>query len=106
VHVFLSTKVHGPFVVTLLKVDEANVDTTTFGMIQLMDSSIRSLSKLAITNKDQNQVFNKDWTMPSNRNKYSTLNNEHKWEDLCIQVRNQQTYTSNNHNKIKGGPIF
>jgi hypothetical protein len=26
------------------------------------------------------------------------LNSEYNWEDLCIQVRNQQTYTFNNHN--------
>jgi hypothetical protein len=27
-----------------------------------------------------------------------TLNNEHNGKDLCIQVRNQQTSISNNHN--------
>ena len=27
------------------------------------------------------------------------------WEDLCIQLRNQHTYTSNNHNYVRGGPI-
>ena len=30
----------------------------------------------------------RDWTTPSNINNYSTLNNEHNWEDLCIQSRN------------------
>ena len=36
---------------------------------------------------------------------YSTLNNEHDSEDLRIQLRNQQTCTSNNHNWIRGGSI-
>ena len=27
-----------------------------------------------------------------------TTNNEHNWEDLCIQLRNQQACTSNNPN--------
>ena len=39
-------------------------------------------------------------------NKYSTVNNKHNREDLCSYLRNQQTCTSNNHNYIKGGPIF
>ena len=29
---------------------------------------------------------------------YSTLNSEHDWEDLYIQLRNQQTCISDNHN--------
>ena len=39
-----------------------------------------------------------DWAMSSNINNYSTLNGEHNWELLCIQLRNQQTCTSNKHN--------
>ena len=29
---------------------------------------------------------------------YPTLSNEHTWEDRHIQLRNHQTYTSDNHN--------
>ena len=36
--------------------------------------------------------------MFSNINKYTTLNNEHNWEDLCIQFKKQQTRISNSHN--------
>ena len=39
--------------------------------------------------KNKQHMF---WTMSSNINNYSTLNNEHNWEDLCIQLRNQQTF--------------
>ena len=28
---------------------------------------------------------------------YSTLDNERNWEDLCFQLRNQQTCASDNH---------
>ena len=35
--------------------------------------------------------------MSSNINNYPTLNSEHKWEDLCIQLKNQQTYTLDYH---------
>jgi hypothetical protein len=37
---------------------------------------------------------------------HSTLNSKHNCEVLCIQLKNQQTCTSDNHNKIRGGPIF
>ena len=37
---------------------------------------------------------------------YSILNNEHNWKDLCLWLENQHTCTSNNHNQIKGDPIF
>ena len=37
-------------------------------------------------------------TVPSNLTNYLTLNSEHDWEDLCIQVRNQQTWPSDNCN--------
>ena len=36
---------------------------------------------------------------------YHTITNKQNWQNLCIQTRNQQTCTSNTHNKIKGGPI-
>ena len=39
-------------------------------------------------------------------NNYSTLNINHDWEGLFIQLRNQQTCTSINHNSVKGGLIF
>ena len=39
-----------------------------------------------------------DWTPSSIYINYSTINSEHTWEDLCVQFRNQQTYTSDNHN--------
>ena len=51
-------------------------------------------------------VFKRDCTTSSDFINYSTPNSEHNWEDLCIQLRNQQTSTSENHNLIKGGPIF
>ena len=44
--------------------------------------------------------------MSSNIKNYSTLDNEHNLEDLYIQLQNQQTYTSEHHNHIKGSPIF
>ena len=37
---------------------------------------------------------------------HSTLNSEYNLEDLCIQLRYQQTCTYDDHNYIKGGPIF
>lgn len=27
------------------------------------------------------------------------------WKDVCIQLKNQQTSTFNNHNEVKVGPI-
>jgi hypothetical protein len=41
-----------------------------------------------------------------NTNNYSTLDIDHDWEGLSIQLRKQQTCTSINHNSIKGGLIF
>jgi hypothetical protein len=35
-------------------------------------------------------MFVRGWTTISVFIIYSTLNNEHSWEDLCIQLRNQQ----------------
>ena len=54
----------------------------------------------------QRHMFNRDWIMSSNFLNYFTFNTEYNWEDLCIWFINQQTYTSNYHNEIKGGPIF
>ena len=51
-------------------------------------------------------MFDRDWTMSSNIHNYCTFNGEHNWEDLCNQLRIQKTYTPDNHNYIKGGPIF
>ena len=42
--------------------------------------------------------LNEIWIMSSNINNYSTLNSENNWEDLCIQLRNQQTCTLDDHN--------
>ena len=36
---------------------------------------------------------------------YSALNSEHSWEDLCIQLRNQQACTSDNQQWIRVSPI-
>jgi hypothetical protein len=44
--------------------------------------------------------------MSSNIHNYFTLNSEHDWEDLYIQLRNQQTCTSDNHKWIRGRSIF
>ena len=51
-------------------------------------------------------MFKRDWTTSWLFVSYSTLENGHKWEDLCIQLRNQQTRSSNNHHEIRGGLIF
>ena len=37
---------------------------------------------------------------------YSTLNNEHSWEDQHIQLQNQQICTLDDYNYIMGSPIF
>lgn len=49
------------------------------------------------------QMFKRDWTMSSD---YSTLNNEHSWEDQHIQLQNQQICTLDDYNYIMGSPIF
>ena len=51
-------------------------------------------------------IVKRDWTMCSNIYNYSTLDNEHNWEDLCIQLRNQHTCTSNNHKLNQGRSDF
>ena len=48
----------------------------------------------------------RDWSRSSNNNNHFTLNNEHNWEDLCIQLIIQQTCTSDSHNHSRRGPIF
>jgi hypothetical protein len=45
-------------------------------------------------------IFKRDWTMSSNINDYATLNTDYNREDVCINLKNQQTCTS------EGGPIF
>ena len=40
-------------------------------------------------------MFKRDWIMSSYFINYSTLNSEHNWEALYIQLKNQQTCTSN-----------
>lgn len=37
---------------------------------------------------------------------HSIMNIEHNWEDLCIQLRNQQNNTFDNHKYIMGSIIF
>lgn len=36
-------------------------------------------------------MFRRYWSSSSNINNYSTPNTEHSWEDICIQLQNQQT---------------
>jgi hypothetical protein len=46
-----------------------------------------------LRNKEQTlgrHVFERDCTTFSNINNYPTFDSEHNWEDLCIQLRNQQ----------------
>lgn len=50
--------------------------------------------------------YKKDWTTSSNLNNYLTFNREHNGKDLSIQLRNQQTCISNNHNQIWRDHIF
>ena len=51
-------------------------------------------------------MFRKDWTTSSNIDNCSTLNDEHNRENPRIQLRNQETHTSDAHNQNRGGPIF
>ena len=46
------------------------------------------------------------FTMWSNFINYSPLNSEDNWDDLCIQVRNRQTCTSDYQNDMGGGSVF
>lgn len=43
------------------------------------------------------------WTTSLHINEYSTLDNEYNQEDLHIQLRNQETCSSDNYNYDKGG---
>ena len=46
-------------------------------------------------------MFERDWTASSIN--YFTLNSVYNWEDLCIQLRNQQICTSDNHDYVHMG---
>ena len=43
-------------------------------------------------------MFEKDWTMSLEFSNHFIFNIEHIWENLYIQLRNQQTCISDNHN--------
>ena len=61
--------------------------TPIFGWYEVWGGSKNKLHK--------DTCLKKDWNTSSNANNYSTINNEHHWEDLsCIQFKNQQTCTS------------
>lgn len=47
----------------------------------------------------------RDWITFSNFTSFSTLDNEHDWEDLCKQLRDEQHMHSNHHNSIMGDSI-
>ena len=64
------------------------------------------LSEDRRTNINKATRLKRDWTTSSIFINYSKLSSEHNWEDLCVQLRNRQTCTSDNHNLIRGGPIF
>ena len=49
----------------------------------------------------QRHMLENDWTASLSIVNYSTLNNEDNWEDLCIQLRNQQIYPSITINKSR-----
>ena len=51
-------------------------------------------------------MFKRDQTTPPNSTNFSTLNNEHDWEDPCNQHRNQQKCTSDHHHELKEQPIL
>ena len=44
--------------------------------------------------------------MSSKINNYFTLHSEHNWENLHIQLKNQQTCTSSNYKNNKGRSDF
>lgn len=56
----------------------------------------------------EDKCVKKDWTKFLDIDNYSILDSEHNWEDMWIQLWNQQTCTSsNNHyNWRKGSSIF
>ena len=51
-------------------------------------------------------MFQWEWTMSSNINNHYTLTSEHNWENMCIQLRNQHTWTFDNRNQNMGAPIL
>ena len=53
-------------------------------------------------------MLDKDWTnMSSHSTDFSTLNSEHKWQDLWTYSNKELIYMqTDNHNSIRGGPIF
>lgn len=52
-----------------------------------------------------NHMSKRDWTTLSKAFNHSRQNSQHGWQDLGIHSKNECTYTSNNHNQIKGGSI-
>ena len=50
-------------------------------------------------------MFTRNCIVSSNINNYSTPNSEHNWEDLCIQLINQQTCASIIVYDMNGVPI-
>ena len=42
-------------------------------------------------------MFKRDYTTSLQDNNCFTLNNEHDWEDLCVQLRHQQTMHFRQH---------
>ena len=50
-------------------------------------------------------MLKRNETTSSDLINYPKLNTKHNWEDPCIQFRNQQTHTSDNHNSLRAGSI-
>ena len=50
-------------------------------------------------------MFKRDWTTSWILKNHSTLDNEHSWKDPWIQLKNQHTYSFDNHNQIIEGLI-
>jgi hypothetical protein len=44
-------------------------------------------------------MFERDWTTSSIINSYFTLNSDCNWKDLCVRLRNQQTFNFDNHDQ-------
>ena len=53
-------------------------------------------------------MLDRDWiNMSSYFTNYSTLNNEHKWQNMCTYPIKELIYVqTDNHNSISGGSIF
>ena len=54
------------------------------GLVRIKEQTLQSHKEIGL-----------DFQIPIN---CSTLNSEHDWEDLYIQITNQQAYNFNNHN--------